>query len=552
MDVVHDRTAARMGMLACAILCGLASGSNYVYSGYAPQLAASLHLSSTQANIIGTAGNLGMYLSGPLWGRIVDARGPRIPLLCGFALNLTGYTLLRALLRHSLPFASSSILLPCLAMFFTGVGGSAGSSSSVNAAAKSFPDHARASATGAVLAGFGLSAFAFSVTAQSIFGGDAAGLLLLLSLGTSLPLLVGSFVVRPVPPPPPRHRRASDRATSALARSVSPRTSLDVDAVLQLSRSRSPAVHPHADADDIDVDVDDAAAPLIERPGARKREASVPPVVSLAPRELLRTTDFYLLFATLAILCGVGLEWINNVGAVTLALARDGWSYDPRAVSALQARQVATVSALNASGRIVAGVASDFCKTKFGVKRVWFLPAVAFMFLLSQLFALDTTHVSSLWRVSAALGLSYGSLFNVVPMLVLEWFGMAHFSQNYGWTCVAPVIGGNIFNLVFGRVFDAHSVVHDGTGGEGAEAGATDAAGIAENVGRALHALAAGVGVVVRGGGIPSAHECLVGRTCYATALELSAAACVVALGLSVLVGFRRERAAWPKRSASV
>lgn len=36
--------------------------------------------------------------------------------------------------------------------------------------------------------------------------------------------------------------------------------------------------------------------------------------------------------------------------------------------------------------------------------------------------------------------------------------GAANFSQNYGWTCVAPVIGGNVFNLVFGRVYDAHTV----------------------------------------------------------------------------------------------
>lgn len=56
------------------------------------------------------------------------------------------------------------------------------------------------------------------------------------------------------------------------------------------------------------------------------------------------------------------------------------------------------------------------------------------------------------------MGLSYGSLFNVLPMLVLEWFGMKHFSQNYGWMCIAPVIGGNIFNILFGRVYDSNTV----------------------------------------------------------------------------------------------
>lgn len=31
-------------------------------------------------------------------------------------------------------------------------------------------------------------------------------------------------------------------------------------------------------------------------------------------------------------------------------------------------------------------------------------------------------------------------------------------SQNYGWICVAPVIGGNTFNLLFGRVYDSNTV----------------------------------------------------------------------------------------------
>ncbi len=46
------------------------------------------------------------------------------------------------------------------------------------------------------------------------------------------------------------------------------------------------------------------------------------------------------------------------------------------------------------------------------------------MFVVSQILALGTYRVENLWAVSTMLGLSYGSLFNVLPMLVLEWFGM--------------------------------------------------------------------------------------------------------------------------------
>jgi hypothetical protein len=39
-------------------------------------------------------------------------------------------------------------------------------------------------------------------------------------------------------------------------------------------------------------------------------------------------------------------------------------------------------------------------------------------------------------------------------------------------------------------------------------------------------------------------HECLLGRECYATAIRVSALACVLALLLSVIAGIRRERTA--------
>lgn len=57
---------------------------------------------------------------------------------------------------------------------------------------------------------------------------------------------------------------------------------------------------------------------------------------------------------------------------------------------------------------------------------------MALLFMLSQTVALFTTHVESLWIVSTLLGLAYGCLFNVLPMLVLEWFGMGELLYSSG------------------------------------------------------------------------------------------------------------------------
>lgn len=56
-------------------------------------------------------------------------------------------------------------------------------------------------------------------------------------------------------------------------------------------------------------------------------------------------------------------------------------------------------------------------------------------FILSQLLALHTMHVESLWIVSTLLGGVYGALFNVMPMLVLEWFGI-------GMSCLSQFADG--------------------------------------------------------------------------------------------------------------
>ncbi len=166
---------------------------------------------------------VGMYTSGLFWGRVGDARGPR-PLLVGaFIFLLTGYSGIRGLFDAGLGKAPelSQLRLVLLVMcsLFTGVGGNAGMMSAINATAKSFPDHIvrstesvtlpetcstpfqRAIVLGVVMSAFGLSAFFFSSISHVLFPGNASDFLLVLGLGTALPMVLGFFFVRPIPLP---------------------------------------------------------------------------------------------------------------------------------------------------------------------------------------------------------------------------------------------------------------------------------------------------------------------------------------------------------------
>ena len=210
---------------------------------YSPQLGQRLKISHTQLNIVALAGNGGEFIplehssnlpdkskvgissSGPIWGRIVDSRGPRILLACSFVFLLGGFSGIRYLYNSGLapdvlsaPVISFCALLLC--SFLTGAGNGGGVASSVNSTAKTFPDRAvcilcwrlakvifliiscqRASTTGLVISGYGLSAFLFSAISHIFLADDPSQLLLLLSLGSSFPMILGFFFVRPIPLP---------------------------------------------------------------------------------------------------------------------------------------------------------------------------------------------------------------------------------------------------------------------------------------------------------------------------------------------------------------
>lgn len=90
---------------------------------------------------------------------------------------------------------------------------------------------------------------------------------------------------------------------------------------------------------------------------------------------------------------------------------------------------------------------------------MWCLVLAAGIFSVAQICALNITNPNLLGFVSGFSGLGYGFLFGVFPSIVAESFGIHALSQNWGYMTLSPVISSNIFNIFYGLVFDAHSVV---------------------------------------------------------------------------------------------
>ena len=182
-----------------------------------------------------------MNATGPFWGHIVDARGPRILLASAFLLLLAGYSGTRYIFDSGIPPDAStvstfSIVILCICSAMVGAGGNAATAGAVNATAKTFPQAVctttfpttplphyptyllwlqRGSATGLVMSGYGLSALLFSVASRIAVPGNTSSFLQLLAFGTSLPMILGFCFIRPIPPPPTEKTIALERVGSS-------------------------------------------------------------------------------------------------------------------------------------------------------------------------------------------------------------------------------------------------------------------------------------------------------------------------------------------------
>ncbi|XRM38954.1 hypothetical protein ABZX51_002340 [Aspergillus tubingensis] len=446
MAAASPNKSKRIVSVVAATLVALACGTNYAYSAWAPQFAQQMKISSTESNFIGAAGNLGMYASGIPLGLLTDARGPRLTTFLGaITLGIGYYPIYLAYIKGP---GSMAIIFLSFFAFLTGFGSCSAFSASIKTSASNFPDH-RGTATAFPLAAFGLSAFFWSTVSSVLFKDDTGRFLLLLALGTCALNLVSIPFLRILPPSEPYMPLGRGRSPGVesqrlrTTRSTEFRHSLEESDEAVPSRSSREFLNQHEEDDDALSDV----APDSPHPDVR----------GLA---MLPKIEFWQLFLTMALLSGIGLMTINNIGNSAKAL----WQYydDSASPKFIQQRQVMHVSILsfgNFIGRLSSGIGSDLLVKKLNMSRFWCLFISAFVFTVTQLAGSAISNPHQLAIVSGFTGIAYGFLFGVFPSLVAHTFGIGGLSQNWGVMTLAPVFSGNVFNLLYGSIYDRHSIV---------------------------------------------------------------------------------------------
>lgn len=412
-------TPKRTTTFVVALMVALCCGTNYVYSVYGPQLGRRLQLSFSNQNLVGLSGNYGVCLSAPFLGRLIDTKGLRPCFTLAFILLLTGYFGIRAVYDsaegNTEPAGSLTLFTLVVFELFSGIGSEAGYSAAQNAVMKSFPDKIRTTVVGTLVSGFGLSASLFSAIAHTIFPGNISNFLFTLGLVTPIPAVLAWFFIRICPYPEHPTRPISENENRE-----------EPDETTQLLAKNIPGQFSGID--------------------------------SMA---MIRTVDFWILFWTTSLLAGSGIMWINNVGLIARALmAQSDTGSDDLEYAKWQTVHVASFSIASCAGRIIIGLIADFAKHR-GMRRVQCISVIAAAFLLSHLAAVFVQSNQQLQYAVSFVGLSYGTLFGVTPIIVVEWFGLAHVSTNCGLITLSVLPMGNVFSMMFGRIFDIHSTQTD-------------------------------------------------------------------------------------------
>jgi len=163
-----------------------------------------------------------------------------------------------------------------------------------------------------------------------------------------------------------------------------------------------------------------------------------------APKEMLGSLSFYLLWFMYACGAGAGLMVIAKLAAIAKIQAGIDLGF----------LLVAVLAVGNGGGRVLAGALSD----KLGRKTVL---VICFLFQAVMVFLLSLADKGTalgeplvLALISALIGANYGANLAIFPSITKDYYGLKNFGINYGLVFTAWGVGGFMLALLAGRMYD--------------------------------------------------------------------------------------------------
>jgi len=273
-----------------------------------------------------------------------------------------------------------------------GAGVGAGNAASLAPSLKWFPSSKKGMVSGAVLAGIGFSAVIYSPVSNYMLGAvGVSNSFLIYGIVSFTAMLLLSFNMYDPP-------QGYDREKGMIV------------------------IGPDADA---------GVRQEQDLPAARAEN-------DVATKDMLKTRNFYLIFSIFAISSASGLMIIAH--AAKIAQVQVGWEGGFLLVIVL--------NLFNTFGRFLGGSISDKIGRANTFKTILIVQALN-MFMFGFYVSIPQIALGILIQ-----GLSYGSIFAVMPALTSDLYGLKNFGANYGTIFLAWGIGGIIGPMTGARVYD--------------------------------------------------------------------------------------------------
>ncbi|KAI8063583.1 major facilitator superfamily domain-containing protein [Gongronella butleri] len=447
-----------------ALVAATVSGPHYVFPTYGTSLATKFQWSALENSLVSTACFMGISFSGPLCSFLIERYGPKGTLRLSAFLGSISLFLLAQTYKGVLP---GPFELCAFYLVLAGTAGAAAYLCALDSQSHNFRHH-RGMAMGFTSATLGLCGLVFSQINDYFFKNpadpeedDTYGFLLFLSVTTLFGMFVPSFVLGPL-------LHENDEALDSsppMYNRVPPTTDLTVypsmdtlDVGLDDDGCSS---HPTL-VDDSDID-SDADAPLL---GAKKPTNYMLPPQDEEEAVIIQDDDDVepaisgwalfmhpvgqTMFVALFVSLGIGYVYLASVGQILLSLPAIA-GQPPQHVRNVH---VSIFSFANCTARAFFGTLSDFLKNRFGIHRLWVFWAGIIGLGFAQLYLVTSvTTAQSLIPCTIAIALVYGLSFGIAPAATAE-FGTNVFARNWGILLFAPALGSQLFNVLFGALYD--------------------------------------------------------------------------------------------------
>lgn len=378
-DTASDPTRGRWGIVVAAVLLQLALGAVYAWSVFNKPLQDEFGWSKSQAVLPFEAAIGCIFIGSFIGGRIQDRRGPRPVALGGGVLYAVGIMLAS--------LASSRDQLWLLVLTYGvlgGIGLGAAYITPIAMLAKWFPDK-RGLITGIAVAGFGFGAVITAPVAKALLGGteDKTSVFLPLGIAYLVMVLLGASFFRN----PPAGYQVPGFTAATTGRAVASTKAYTLS-------------------------------------------------------EALRTRQWYMLTAILALNTGCGIAFISQASDAAQDIAG--------VTAATASGFVGVMGLFNGAGRIFWAALSDRVGRMVAFVGMLAVQAVAFLLL---------PHIAA-FAVFAVLGafiyLAYGGGFGTMPATAADYFGTPNAGAIYGAMIVAWSIGGVFGPLLLARMYEAN------------------------------------------------------------------------------------------------